>query len=157
MNGYCQKCDTRCVSCTHTPSTCPSCKAGFLFYNFTCVSSCPNGFSPDLEKKLKCILDGLRCPYGYEVKPTGDGCVISNVSCIKGYTLNSKRTSCIPAPYSSVLIYFPFTGIIAVFFVIALIGWCKSRNELIISCFIMLLSSIEGLAMIIQIAMTPRI
>jgi hypothetical protein len=116
-------CEAGCVSCDGASDYCDQCdtSGGYLFSNFTCVMTCPSGFSLDLDDDTRCILDGLRCPFGYEIDASGTECEPSLVVCESGFTINYEKTKCIPEPGD--VIYFPFLTIFILMIVFILIGY----------------------------------
>jgi len=63
------------------------------------VSQCPDLFSPDPNYKLRCILTGLICPFGYAInETTGDSCYLKARICEGTDILNYDKTKCIPQP-----------------------------------------------------------
>ncbi|CAI2378427.1 unnamed protein product [Moneuplotes crassus] len=142
-SNHCVKCTTGCSSCSGTASYCDKCdySSGYLFANFTCVTSCPTDFSIDTLDPTRCILSSLQCPFGYSIDTSGTKCSPSNVVCRPGYKVNSEKTKCIPEPGST--IPFPFFLLFGLFLIITLMGSCIHRPQMITTCLIKFIAVIE--------------
>ena len=57
-------------------------------------------------------IPGIRCPFGYELTPTGNGCSLKAQICIEPNKLNYDMTSCVPG--SDTFIPFPMLAVCAV-------------------------------------------
>jgi hypothetical protein len=40
----CLSCSSSCSTCTGTSTSCLTCPSNFIFYEFSCVTSCPSGY-----------------------------------------------------------------------------------------------------------------
>ena len=120
-----------------------------MFANFTCVTSCPTGFVIDLDDSTRCVLEGLRCPFGYEIDQSGTACEPSLVVCASGYKVNDERTKCIPEP--GTIVPFPFFIIFLLMFIVILIGYIKNRQQMLTTTTIAAISIFEIPMYIVQI------
>jgi len=76
VNGECKGCSSGCKTCQGTQDHCLSCFPGTYFYNNDCVTVCPTieGYRYEPNDDGLCVIPGLKCPFGYRVTPSGDGC-----------------------------------------------------------------------------------
>ncbi len=61
-NKFCQVCQTPCKNCVNT-TMCLSCVNGYFFYNYTCVTSCPDGYYKNSSSNICdiCISPCKKC------------------------------------------------------------------------------------------------
>ncbi|CAI2377119.1 unnamed protein product [Moneuplotes crassus] len=153
VNGsnQCVKCATGCTSCSGLANYCDKCDtaSGYLFANFTCVTSCPSDFSVDISDTTRCILEGLQCPFGYSIDSSGTQCEPSSVVCRSGYKVNNEKTKCIPEPGST--IPFPFFIVFIVMAIVIAIGSLVHRQQMITTCLIKAIAILEIPYLIVQI------
>ena len=132
-----------------TSTYCDKWITNYLFSNFTCVTSCPSGFTIDSTDKTRWVLAGLQWAFGYKIDASGTACEPSSVVWNSGYTLNSEKTKCIPEP--GPIAPFPFLIAYAIFIVVVLIGYIKNRTEMITTWLIKGIAILEIPYYIIQI------
>lgn len=58
MGLFCQECHETCRTCSKTSTNCTSCKHGLVFFENSCLTSCPKGF---VEKNGKCVPCAAGC------------------------------------------------------------------------------------------------
>lgn len=141
VSSLCTVCQSPCQTCQGTPDYCLSCQPGWLMHDYKCVKTCPDQYSA--REDGRCILDGFFCPFGYDYKPSGDGCYLVKKICDGNDILNFDLTKCIPKP--EVLVPFPLC-------ILALVGavaiyQIKKRHQdtrfyATMICFLSLLESI---------------
>ena len=66
-------------------------------HDFRCVEECPEKYQP-AEGGTRCVLAGFFCPFGYEMNPRGDGCLLMAQVCEPPARLSPDKTKCIPQP-----------------------------------------------------------
>ena len=113
----CAECAPGCTECEYSREHCTVCESGFVFYDFSCVSQCPKGYTTISETVQTCVRDGEVCPFGQRYNNFGL-CELYLAHCRIGYVLNAEETECIPEPG----FHLPFA------FLYAALGWV---------CFIM--------------------
>jgi hypothetical protein len=130
-----------------------TCDSSKYFYNYQCVSSCPSGYAPNSNRH--CVLDGLVCPFGYEVNPQGNACLLKNQACVNGFRLNYADTACIPAPGA----YAPYPLLLTCLCLICIAAASKYKYKptLLITTIIGLVSLVEGCGLILQTILAYRI
>eukprot|EP00347_Sterkiella_histriomuscorum_P022324 403330882 len=103
----CKSCNTGCSSCQNTQDYCTKCDdaLGYLFYKFSCMKTCPDGYTRLSKDRNICVRAGEVCPFGYEYNDYGECALVLQI-CEPGYILNSDKTKCIPVPGAYVPIIF---------------------------------------------------
>jgi hypothetical protein len=93
------------------------------------------------------VLDGLICPFGYEVNAQGNACILKAEICDHNFRLNYSKTACIPAPGK----YAPFPLLLASFFLtmIAVASKIKYKPTLLVTNIIAFLSLVEGVGLLL--------
>ena len=122
---------------------------GYLFANFTWVTSCPSGFSKDLSDSTRWVLSNLQCAFGYQIDQSGTKCIPSSIVWNSGYALNVDKTKWIPEP--GAVAPFPFLIIYFVFVIVIVIGYIKNRNEMLTTWLIKGIAILEIPYFIVQI------
>ena len=130
VNGTCEPCQSPCERCSGTVSKCTECFNERYFWNFQCLESCdevdhPRGYAyvPDAWKR--CYIEGLQCPFGYEINVFGDFCELALRGCENGSILNTDRTKCVPGSEEAIL--FPFLICACVLSIVPIVSFFMAR------------------------------
>ena len=156
VDGECKGCSSSCETCQLTQDNCLTCREGTYLYANQCLEQCPfkDGYqyTPDIEGK--CTIPGIRCPFGYELIPTGNACALKAQVCIEPNKLNYDKTTCVPG--SDSFIPFPMLAFCALTTIVVAIGNCKNKESRFIANLIVFWSIIEFLGMCIVLYLAVR-
>lgn len=148
IDGECVPCTGNCETCQGSPDYCVSCKEGFFFYANECRTTCP--FVDKYQYKPndygQCVIKDFRCPFGYDVVPEGNACVLKAVICEEPKTLNYDKTKCIPGSEEYILFPILFFSILLV--IIVVFSKCKAKETKFVSSMIAFLVLAEKVALI---------
>lgn len=119
------------------------------FYGAACVAECPekDGYQYTPNSEGHCIIPGIRCPFGYDLTPNGNGCILKAQICLEPNELNYDMTSCVPG--SDAFIPFPLLACCAAVTLIVLISKMKNRESRFIANMIVFWSIIEFVAVLV--------
>lgn len=149
LNGNCVGCAASCKTCQYFQDNCLSCYNDKYFYANTCVDECPekDGYQYVPNSEGVCIIPGIRCPFGYELTPTGNGCTLMAQVCIWPNELNYDMTSCVPG--SDDFIPFPLLIIAIIATIAAVVIKHKKKETRFVATMIVFWSVIEFVGMIV--------
>lgn len=97
------------------------------------------------------MIPGLKCRFGYEVIPTGDGCVLKARICEEGNRLNYDETKCIPG--SENWVPFPILILAVLASIVPIVSKVRNKETRLVANLICVLSITETIAIIVQVAL----
>jgi proprotein convertase subtilisin/kexin type 5 len=155
VQNVCYGCSSSCETCQFSPDYCLTCVQGTYFYRNSCKAKCPMindyQFTPSKEDGVTCVIEGLRCPFGWKVDEWGTGCELVNQVCETNYELNWDKSACIPI--STFWIPFPIVITMAVLCIVPIVSKIKfKKHTLIVPSFTIFVSFCESVCIVVLVA-----